>query len=487
MSVLALDLGSTNLKGAIFSSDLKRLVQASLPVAYSTWQGAIVEIDPQAFWQLFKDLVSQLLHSSQASPIAIDHIAISSQAQTFILLDHDLQPLTPLVSWLDTRGAELNPQLSKELGPDFHEHCSFPSSIPELQLSKLYYLQQVQPELLQQAWVVASLPTWLGMQLGAPPFLDQNLAAMTGLYSLKSAGWYPAALDLCGLTPSQLPILAPCGCSIPVQGLPGFTSLLNGTSNLQPARSLSFHLCGNDQTCGALAANLQPGEVLLTLGTALVAYRLAGHSPGPYNASGCWGPYPGGDYYELAACSQGSSALDWVLNEIFAGSTLAYLEELATRGSRTANETKPFFYPQAMGTPAAFSVQADLESLAYAVYEGLSFTLRQLLENQLGEPPELLLAAGGGSRSKFWLQLIADVTSKALHRCVGSAGSGDADVLLGAAIQVHPDRPINSFRTGCFLPDPAKYSSHSRRYEKWLATIPVLPYPEGDTGQPRKG
>ncbi len=473
MSLLALDLGSSYLKGAIFNASLTRLAQAALPVTYSTWLGDIVEMDPQAFWQLFIDLTQQLFRDSNLTPYDIDHIAITSQAQTFLLLDRHLQPLTPLISWIDRRGAELNPLLTQAIGPDFHEHCSFPSSLPELQLSKLYYLRQVQPHLFQQTFLAASLPSWLSLRLGGLPILDRNLAAMSGLYSLKVGQWHSQSLGLCGLKPYQLPMLARCGCSLPTNTPPGFLSILGGSGDPLRDKNITFHFCGNDQTCGALAAALQPGEVLLTLGTALVAYRLAGDALGPYSPSGCWGPYPGGGYYELAVSSQGTSALDWALREVFSGISPGDLERLARAHPVLPGANRPFFYPQAMGTPKAFSEQAAPEALALAVYEGLSFSLRYLHENDLGEAPDLLVASGGGSRSDFWLQFISDVTGKPVQRCTGPAGSGDADVLLGAALQVYSNHPPHSTRKDRFLPDSEKSSIYSKRYRKWLLAIPV--------------
>jgi xylulokinase len=474
MSLLALDLGSSNIKGAIFSSNLERLSQASLPVPYSTWQGPIVEMDPQAFWQRFIDLTRQLFRDSRLTPYDIEHIAISSQAQTFTLLDRDLQPLTPLISWIDRRGAEFNERLSQELGETFHEHCSFPSTLPELQLSKLYYLNQVQPDLLQRTYLAAPLPAWLSLRLGGLPIIDRSLAAMSGLYSLQTGAWYPRALGLCRLLPDMLPMLVNCGYSIPTNTPPGFLSLLDGRCDPPSDHLVFFSFCGNDQTCGALAASLQPGEILLSLGTALVAYRLAGDVLGPYSPSGCWGPYPGGGYYELAVCSQGTSALEWALRRYFPGSTLNDLGRLANTISETDSTSRPFFYPQAMETPQAFTGQAEPAALALSIYEGLSFSLRNLIENALDIHPEKLVAAGGGSQGDFWLQSIADVTGIPVQRCASSALSGDADPLLGAALQVFHDHPSLSTRHAGFIPNPAKLAPFTERYQKWLVTMPVL-------------
>jgi xylulokinase len=314
------------------------------------------------------------------------------------------------------------------------------------------------------------LPSWLSLRLGGPPILDRNLAAMSGIYSLRTGDWNIPVLELCGLQPEKLPLLVDSGAASLVDTPCGFLSIL-GDSPIQGQRkTISFHSCGNDQTCGALAAGLQPGEYLLTLGTALVVYRLAGSTPGPYSPSGCWGPYPGKGYYELLVSSQGTSALDWAHKEFFPGSTLDDLEQLASSLPPAPAQTPPFFFPHAMGTPAAFSRLADPPALAWSVYEGLSFSLRQLIDAYAGSKPSLFLASGGGSSSQTWLQIISDVTGVPVQRCTGLAGSP----LLGAAIQVYPDITAQSSRTGAdgCQPNPAEVLRHSKRYQQWLQFSP---------------
>ena len=65
-------------------------------------------------------------------------------------------------------------------------------------------------------------------------------------------------------------------------------------------------LAGNDQTAGAFGARLEDSNgVLLTLGTALVAYvcleKLPAAKPGIAR-----GPYPGGRGYRLTTSSHGA-------------------------------------------------------------------------------------------------------------------------------------------------------------------------------------
>jgi xylulokinase len=69
-----------------------------------------------------------------------------------------------------------------------------------------------------------------------------------------------------------------------------------------------------------------------------------------------------------------------------------------------------------------------LTEIAYAVVEGVSFGLRDGLDT-LTPPAGDLLLVGGGARSAWWAQLLADVLQTPLVVCEG----GEAGGALGAA------------------------------------------------------
>ncbi len=105
--------------------------------------------------------------------------------------------------------------------------------------------------------------------------------------------------------------------------------------------------------------------------------------------------------------------------EFFPGMAPMGLAKLAS--SSPISKDAPFFFPLAMGTPEAFSGQAEQALLASSVFEGLSFSVRDLLENQLHVCPRVLAASGGGSRSDYWLQQIGDITGIPVERCAANS------------------------------------------------------------------
>ena len=81
------------------------------------------------------------------------------------------------------------------------------------------------------------------------------------------------------------------------------------------------------------------------------------------------------------------------------------------------------------------------EHIFRAFLEGIAFEQRLALEGMetvLGQPLEVLLTTGGGSRSALWRQIMADVTGKPIVACrEAETTSLGAGILAAAAVGWH--------------------------------------------------
>jgi len=447
--LLAIDCGSTNHKVALFDERLKRQAVCAAPVRYTVRDAERVEFDPEWIWSTTLSLIRQACLNASIAPSAITTIALASQAQTFTLLEPSGQAVMPFISWADKRAVRESAELASQFG-DFRLHCSFPSPLPQLQLSKLLWTRRHHPDWFSSQTRVVSLPSFLALRLAGLHVTDNNLAAMSGVYSCRSNDWWPAALGPCGLERRQMGDLVAVGQSV---------NAGSKHSDLAMAPDLRFVSAGNDQTAGAFGNGARSGKIVLTLGTALVVYRYAGESPGPFESAGCWGPYPGGGFYELAACDEGCAALDWAVEQIMPGNEPRFFE-LASAAAPGAT----LFYPQRMHHPDAWQGTADLGSLARAVLEGICFRARQMIQQELqlvlNDTP--LCVVGGGSQSEFWLEILANVLDCPVIR-------GEGDILLGAAMIAQPEiTPPLSGRVRMIEPIPSTVARYEDQYQSWL-------------------
>ena len=411
MTILAFDLGSTNLKAALFDEKLQRISEYSVPAPYSVRERGRVEFSPTTFHSAFQKLSNKVQDQCNGPQSKPDVISITSQAQTFILVDKEINPVTPFISWMDTRAKLQSDRFAQFLGDDFHLHCTFPEPIPELALCKLAWLHENYPEIVQKTRYYVPLPSWIAYQFGASINTDSNLAGMSGCFDLQTNTWWESALEFTGMKLDQMPSLVLPGCRLPTDS------------------KLEIVLAGNDQTCNAYAANLQPGEILVSLGTAIVVYHLPvtkadlssdsilGHWPStnrPWYPKPSWGPFPGGKLYELAVLP-----------------------------------TEKF----------------NLHSKSDAVLEKLSFLVKQTMFSSLkidGLPIRLKLT-GGGSQNDQLLQILANVLACEVVKI-------NSDALQGAALLTNQFQPEYSpQKIKNFLPNPELAYHYQLKYSQWLS------------------
>lgn len=453
--ILAVDCGSTNLKAAVFDSTLTRLGTASVPVTYSAHDGTLFEMPVGSTVDAFRALCTAVCRDAGVASGELAAVAFGSQAQTFAVVDCDGVPTTPFISWMDKRAVAEAEELQDAFGSVTHRHCSFPRHIPQLQLAKLLWLQRHTERGIEAKDRIVPLPTYLGMALGCDHITDRNIAAMGGAYSLQTGRWWREALGRCGIPEQAMGDVVNVGESVPCRTGPQYPDL--------PAVSRVV-LAGNDQTAGAYGNGCREGDVVVTLGTALVVYRFAGRTAGPFSSTGCWGPFPGGAYYELATRDEGCMALDRAMETIMGKRLPRDFDALAAtawEGGVAADDV--LFYPEKVHTSHAWSTNADPMHMAYAVLEGITFALKDLVERELnaGADAERIVVTGGGSNSGIWLKIIATALDTPVR-----VGKGDA--LLGAAALAAGKAPVTDTMQGeCIQPDRRTHDQLEKRYEAW--------------------
>ena len=450
--ILAIDCGSTNHKVALFDEELRRLATRFAPVAYIVRDAERVEFEPEKSWRDTCLLIRQACAAAGIQSRQITTVALASQAQTFTLLNMPGEPIVPFLSWADKRAQEESAELAKGMGARFHRHCSFPAPLPQLQLSKLLWLARRLSPALRARTRVVSLPAFLALRLAGLHCSDSNLAAMSGLYSLTKGDWWPEALSACSLEIESCGQVVEIGTAVPA---------VAPCAELELSPELRVVFAGNDQTAGAYGTGAE--GLVITLGTALVAFRFAGTATGPFQEAGCWGPYPGGGFYELLTRDEGCAALDWAVAQSRPGDETGFLDLGASAPCGGA-----LFYPQHIHTPNAWLGSDDPAVRARAVLEGICFSMRELVDNMSppGTAREAVTAIGGGSANPFWLTILANVLNRPVHR-------GQGDILLGAAMLARPGvEPSHPANAGSFLPESNKVEEYEQVYYTWREHAP---------------
>ena len=147
----------------------------------------------------------------------------------------------------------------------------------------------------------------------------------------------------------------------------------------------------------------------------------------------------------------GGAAKQWFCN--LTGQTPAQMAALVATSNRA--KPAPLFLPHLQGERAplwnanlraaflCMDAQTSQADLARAVYEGVAFSARWVLDAlqvSSGVTPQILTCGGGGFQSDIWNQIRADVLGRTLRRlAVKDPGIVGAAAIAAVGIRHHPD------------------------------------------------
>ena len=97
---ICVDLGSTNIKAAIYDEKMNLVDRQSRPVVYIRENG-FVEFDAEAYCRDLVELLGDMVRKNGATQIR--QIAFTGQAESLVVVGADGKPLMNAISWMDER------------------------------------------------------------------------------------------------------------------------------------------------------------------------------------------------------------------------------------------------------------------------------------------------------------------------------------------------------------------------------------------------
>lgn len=190
--------------------------------------------------------------------------------------------------------------------------------------------------------------------------------------------------------------------------------------------------------CGIGALNKGQGFVSLGTSGVLLAAR-EGYAPAPETAVHTFCHAIPERWYQMGVMLSATDSLNW-LSQV-TGSSPAALTQSLGRDIQAPGKVRFLPYLSGERTPhndadirgcfAGISIDTSRDDLTRAVLEGVAFGLRDSFEalKSTGANFDRLIAIGGGTGSRYWLEVIATVLDIALQLPKG----GEFGAALGAA------------------------------------------------------
>lgn len=472
MNIISIDLGTTNIKVAVYDQRLQMLNILSEPVTYDR-DGDFVEFDPSSYFSMIAAMIKKAAaFGKRENGQDIAQIVLTGQAESLIMLDTDKNPICPGISWLDMR----SPQECTELAATFPQEICYritgqPELIPTWPITKILWKKKHQPDVFQNAAYFLLLKDYIIYRLCDNLVGDHSIYCFSHYFDITKKNYWTEILDYCGVRTDQLPTLMPsgsiAGCLIPEltdeeHGLTADTKINIGTLD---------HFAGMIGT-----GSIKEGQVSESAGTVL---SIAALTPTPVFDGGKLPNYCGpfkDSYVLLPVCESGGFSMEWFKKQFLEEVSYSELNQiLASRMDSHA----PIFLPYLTGVnPPEFDENAsgvffglhanhDKYDMALAIMQGVACMLRKNLDymKQSGIQIDKIISTGGGARSPIWTQIKADITGHQID-----IPDNEEAPCLGAAIMAAVDEQMyTSYEeaiASCVSTRCSYYPSDDPRFEQ---------------------
>ncbi len=432
---LGIDLGTSELKVLLMSHDGKVLATASSILTSMQFAPGWSEQDPDSWINALELACSSLRKTSSAHYARIAGIGLSGQMHGATLLNSDGKVLRPCILWNDSRSSSQCLELERAC-PDLQE-ITGNLAMPGFTAPKLLWVRQNEPEVFKQIAKILLPKDYVRYVLTGEYASDMSDSAGTLWLDARQRAWSEKILAASNLTVGQMPRL--------VEGT-ALAGSLNQYAATRLGLSLDIPLAGGagDNAASAIGMGVvSTGSGFVSLGTSGVIFVVTDqHKPNPANAVHAFCHAIPQKWHQMAVTLSAASSLSWVVkltNSPDISTLLSQVEAL----DDTDKTQCPIFLPYLSGerTPhndanasgVFLGLRHTHEShhLTYSVIEGVAFSLLDGLNalRAAGSSVQELLLVGGGARSAYWAQLLADI----LGIRILTTATSEVGAALGAA------------------------------------------------------
>lgn len=435
--VIGMDIGTGSTK-AVALDKYMQVIAATQSYYYShSSKPGYAEQDPEVIWKAFSVCLQEMIKKIKRISFSV---SISSAMHSLIAIDKDNVPLTPVITWEDTRSEHIAKALRlSPSGERIYRSTGTPihSMSP---LCKIKWLQENEEEIFAKAFKFISIKEFIWFRLFNTYEVDYSLASATGLFNINTLTWHIPSLQFCGIDETKL--------SKPVNT--NFTrNQINRkiASDLQIDTATKFCIGASDGCLANLGSDaIRKGTAALTIGTS-GAVRIAGTKP-VINFKAMIFNYllDEKNFIIGGPINNGGNVLKWMFKTFLQNSNpsdeeyenIFFAIEKIPAGSNGLiflpyiyGERAPIWDEKASGVFLGIQSFHTHAHFFRAALEGISFALNSILEIIESSTTILhqLNVSGGFIHSKIWMQILSDITGKEL--CIVQTEDASA---TGAAV-----------------------------------------------------
>lgn len=484
--IVGLDVGTTGVKAVAFGlgSSWRRVAIREYPLLAPAPHQEVQ--DPAVILIAAQEALAECVAAAAGAEVLA--VCVSAAMHGLLGLDSELAPLTPLITWADSRAYQEARALRRS-GPDLHRLTGAPVH-PMTPLTKLMWFARHEPQTLARArW-------WVGLKEHVLAWLTGRLvtelssASGTGMLELETRTWCEAAIELAGVSIGQLPEILPTTSRLLLAPAPArATGLAAGTPVVAGAADGPLANLGT----GAVV----PGVAGLSLGTS-GAVRMAVAQPGVDDGRTLFCYALTDSLWVVGgAVSNGGVVVRWAeasLAPDLRGAGDSRPDEALLKLAATAPpgsdglvmlpyllaERAPLWDPDLPGAYLGLRRDHTRAHLVRAALEGVCIQMRLIVDRlDAVARVELVRATGGVFRAGLWREVMAAMLARPLEVVGEAEGTARGAAALGLLALGLAPAPADALAllADPGAPGPPQVRADSEQvatYDRLRASIPGL-------------
>ncbi len=483
--VIGLDLGTSSVKAAGFDRHGALLCKASAPIATYSPHPGWVEQEPTDWWNAACLVLNELVKVIPADRIAA--IGLAGQCPTHVCVGADGKPIGRALLWQDQRAVKEAAWITNHVTPTQTEKWTGSSSIGDATCppARLLWLRDHRPEEWAKTAAVVQPKDFIAIQLTGCLATDRHSAFC--LFNLETRRYEPdyfAAVDI--------PLVKMPPALSPVDVVGNITASACKQTGLE--EGIPVVIGTIDAYCDNLAGGIcDSGRAVDVAGTSEI---ISLNVDRKVSAEGVFPAELDGNIFLCGPTQAGADTLRWLFAAFYqdCGITLDYekMEQEAGEASPGCDglvflpylngERAPLWDPQARAAFLGLTNCHDRRHFTRAVYESIGYAIRHILEaaeNAAGRKAEEIVVCGGGSRSRFWNQVKADILQRPVRpAAVTETGCLGAAILAGVGIGFFPGlkkacKEMIQFKA-TLVPNDSLQDVYEARYRLYRGCYPAL-------------
>ena len=433
--LLGIDIGTSGCKVLLIDEKGNILKQASAEYPISVPEPGWTEQSPDDWWLGVESCLAEI---NEPNP---DAIGVTGQMHGSVFLDAQGQVVRPALLWNDQRTVAECEQIEATVGSERLKELTCNPALTGFQLPKLLWLRNHEPSNFHLVRQVLLPKDFIRFKLTGVYATEVSDASGTGIFDVKGRTWSQQVADALGINLELFP-----------QVFESDEISAKTTPQSHLSEGIPVVGGGGDQAAAAVGTGaVEPGIISVSLGTSGVVFTALPGSDQDHSGAAHTFCHANRGWHAMGVMLSCGGALRWYRDTLGGGRSY---DEIATSAAKSSpgsgmtflpyltGERCPHIDPQARAGFAGFGLETTQSDFDRAVFEGLSFGLLgafKLLKG-LGASATEIRVTSGGSKSDFWVQMLADCFGAPCRRLAIDEGPAmGAAILAGVGIGIWPN------------------------------------------------